>query len=295
MTPSERVFFDGALRPASEAGFRVDDHGVLYGWGFFETFRTSGGRPHQWSRHRDRLFTACERAGIELPVSFLAWFEPALAMACRGLLEARGWEDGVFRYTITSGTPASDGRYREPRELLTLRALPTVPPQHGIALRILRLRRDSGEWLPRPKSVNYANAHAGLRELASRGADPAEEGLFLSTDGFIVETPRQNLAWIFGDEIFTPAIELGGVAGTALSWVFDQGLASRYVRARVEDIAGADALFTVNAVRGITPVAAGWDADDQNQVLTFDSAVNEKVLWLQQRWTAALAATAAAR
>ncbi len=295
MNPAELVFFDGALRPASEAGFRVDDHGVLFGCGFFETFRTSGGRPHDWSRHRDRLFTACERVGIELPVTFLAWFEPALAMACRGLLDARGWAEGVFRYTITSGAPSPDGRYREPRELLSLRELPPEPPPHGIALRLLHLRRDTGEWLPRPKSVNYANAQAGLRELASRGADAADEGLFLSADGFIVETPRQNLAWLYGDEIFTPATELGCVAGTGLSWVFDQGLASRYVRARVEDIAGADAVFAVNAVRGITPVASIWDAADQNQILTFDSAVNEKVVWLRQRWMAALAATAAAR
>ena len=43
------VYLNGQIVPAVGAGLPVDDHGVLFGAGFFETFRTSGGRPLLWS------------------------------------------------------------------------------------------------------------------------------------------------------------------------------------------------------------------------------------------------------
>ncbi|MEK9148192.1 MAG: hypothetical protein AAB650_02035, partial [Patescibacteria group bacterium] len=65
----------------------------------------------------------------------------------------------------------------------SLAALPEVLAQHGLAgpavlslpleevtLRLLNLARDNGEWVPRPKSLNYMNALLGAAELKQRGA-----------------------------------------------------------------------------------------------------------------------------
>lgn len=284
MTPT--VYLNGELVELGAAQIPITDAGLLYGLGFFETFRTSGGRPHHWRFNRDRLLASCDRAKLILPNACLARDEARLDSIVRELLLRSEQADAVFRYTVTAGT---DGNATE---LLTLRSLPAVSPEAGIALRVLKLRRDSGEWWPRPKSLNYANAMLGSRELQMRGASESDEGLYLSQIGdLIVETPRQNVLWITGDRIQTPDPATGAVSGTCLAWLREIGLATVPVRATLVDMQQADAVVCANAVRGITPVAQL--CDDRDEILrTFSSSTHPVVLDLQRKWNAAVTATA---
>jgi 4-amino-4-deoxychorismate lyase len=298
-TPPARptVYVDGELRSAAAAQVPAGDHALLYGLGFFETFRTRGGRPHLWPWHRARLLLSCKFAGIELPAPFLASDEAKLRAVVRRQLQAHGLPEGVFRYTVTAGRPletAGAVAYRQPSELLAVRPLPPEAPPDGIDLRVLALRRDSGEWLPRPKSLNYANAQLGAQELQKRGAAPADEGLFLArAGGEVVETARQNVAWFARGKWFHPDPTLGAVAGTCLAWLFEQGLAAEPVRASVDGLLQADAVVVMNAVRGITPVRALWDETDREVLGRWRSHAHPRVLELQQWWMEALNSTAA--
>lgn len=294
---SPAVYFNGRILPAAEAHLPIDDAGTLYGLGFFETFRTSGGRPHQWDFHRARMAQACITAGITMPPTFLVCDEARLRETVRVLLREHGMSDGVFRYTLTAGrasAPDSRGEgFSEPAEFMVLRALPPCPPPEGVALRVLQLSRDNGEWLPRPKSLNYANAFAGAGELRRRGAAPGDEGLFLSREGaYAVETPRQNLAWIEGERLCYPDPALGAVAGTCLQWALQLGLPFAARRARLPDLLGADAIMVLNAVRGVTPVREAWDAQDQHRFRLLESHAHPLVVSLVGRWSDALRATA---
>ncbi|MEO7599849.1 MAG: aminotransferase class IV [Opitutus sp.] len=281
------VYLNGELVPEQQARIPVSDAGLLYGLGYFETFRTSGGWPHHWTFNRRRLLAACQRAHLTLAKTSLAFDEPRLHATVRELLARNRQIDAVFRYTITAGT---DGNATE---LLTMRALPAMPPDAGIALRVLRLRRDRGEWWPRPKSLNYSNAILGANELETRAATATDEGLFLSQhEDVIVETPRQNVAWIIGDSIQTPDPTTGAVAGTCLAWLNEMGLAIEPVGARLSHMLKSDAVFCANAVRGITPVAQLWDETDRQLLHSFSSATHPVVVDLRRRWRAALAVTA---
>lgn len=275
---------------------RPDDHGLLFGLGFFETFRTSGGRPHHWQWHRRRLDAACAMTGIALPPEFLAADEARLRRVLPRLLDEQGLVDGVFRYTVAAGPPATGARgggYHEPWELLTLRALPRECPPQGVVLRVLATRRDGGEWLPRPKSLNYANALLGARELERRGAKPADEGLFLSREGdWVVETARQNVAWMAGDCLYYPEPALGAVAGTCLEWVLSLGVRAEPRRAGLEEVLRADAALVCNAVRGVTPVREVWSADDRTRLCSLRSHEHPVVKALRARWRECLEATA---
>ncbi len=275
---------------------RPDDHGLLFGLGFFETFRTSEGRPHHWEWHRRRLSTACATAGIALPPKFLAADEARLRRVLQRLLEEQRLVDGVFRYTVAAGPPASgarDGGYHEPLELLTLRALPPECPPQGVVLRVLATRRDGGEWLPRPKSLNYANAMLGARELERREGMPADEGLFLSREGdWVVETARQNVAWMADDCLCYPEGALGAVAGTCLEWVLSQGVRAEPRRTGLEELLRADAILVCNAVRGVTPVCEVWSADDRTRLCSLRSHEHPVVRKLRAQWRESLQATA---
>lgn len=273
--------------PASEARVSIADAGFLHGFGFFETFRTSGGHPHHWAFNQRRLAASCARAGLRLPDHFLAADSPRLRAIVRALLDSAGVHDAVFRYTVTAGHDET------PSELLACRELPSAAPTGGVALRVLGLTRDSGEWLPRPKSVSYLNAVAGAREVDQRRKHESDEGLFLSRgEGFVVETPRQNIAWISGGRICYPDPVVGGIAGTCLSWLLELGPACAPCKASVTELVGAEAIFVLNAVRGITPIREIYDPNDLPLRCGIESASHPLVMMLKERWADELRATA---
>lgn len=284
----EAVYFNGRVGPSHEARVAISDQGLLFGLGFFDTFRTSGGHPHQWSYHQARMTHSCREAGMVLPASFLTQDPGRMAQIVAQLLHENGYSDAVLRYTVTAGSAD------HPTEFLTTRPLPAAAPPEGVRLRVLKLRRDSGEWIPRPKSLNYANVSRGARELHDRQGHPSDEGLFLARqDNVVVETCRQNVLWITGGVVRFPEDSCGAVAGTCLAWLREcGGFAIEPGRATLAEFLQADALFCVNAVRGITPVSEVWDESDVTQLGSFRSAMHPMVLELQRRWAAALASTA---
>jgi 4-amino-4-deoxychorismate lyase len=280
------VYLDGRIVLAEEASVSLEDRGLLYGFGFFETFRTSGGRAHHWAFNLARLKRACGTAGLKLPSSFLSGSEPRLQMFVEQLLVRNGESDGVFRYTVTAGGPNG------PSEFMTLRRLPAAAPDHGVALRVLNLRRDSGEWIPRPKSLNYMNAALGHQEVRRRSQAESDEGLFMSGVGnFVVETARQNLVWIKGERLFTPDPSVGSVAGTCLDWIAATGSPVQSVRAHLEDLITADAVVCVNSVRGITAVCEIWDQTDATRLARLNSHAHPIVTNLQSKWAQELVLT----
>ena len=222
-----------------------------------------------------------------IPNTFLVSDENALHRAISDGLREGGRSDAVFRYTVTAGN------LQGPTELMTMRPLPEVMNESKMSLRVLKIRRDSGEWIPRPKSVNYLNAMLGLKEMKSRHVALADEGLFLSREGdIVVETPRQNLAWIINGRICVADDSVGAVAGTCETWMRSLGLPVASVRATLKDFLRAEAIVCMNSVRGFTPVADVWDEDDAQCLARFDSAGHPIVRQLQQEWQNALALTA---
>ena len=283
------VFLNGEIVPATEARLPITDQGLLYGFGLFETFRTSGGHPHHWQFNRTRLEAACAKAGLVLPPTFLAVDEARLAKVVQFLLQESRLADAVFRYTVTAGSADL------PSELMALRPLPSTSASQ-ISLRILNLRRDAGEWIPRPKSLNYLNAILGTRELRNRNAAESDEGLFLSREGeFVVETARQNLAWISGGRMHVPDASVGPVAGTCLAWIRTRGLQIEPSRATLGEFLKAEAIFVLNSVRGITPVGEVWNESDTQLLGAYSSVAHPLIMTAQREWQEALEETAKGR
>ncbi|MBC2596072.1 aminotransferase class IV [Ruficoccus amylovorans] len=209
------LIFRGELREAHEAHIPADDHGLLYGAGAFETFRTWGGRCFLLERHRERLWRTLEPLCIENTDTLLVADLPRLERAVAELLAASGGGDAVLRYTVSAGSagfglPA--GPYREPWDMLTLRPLPPAPPPEGIRLRLLETRRDSGEQRPRGKSLAWLNSLFAWRELQANG-EPGEQGLMLDVRGSICEGVTCNIFWIQDGALCTPSLDTGLLAG----------------------------------------------------------------------------------
>jgi len=58
------------------------------------------------------------------------------------------------------------------------------------------------------------------------------------------------------------------------------------------ELASAEAVMIMNAVRGVTPVARLWDRDDRETIGEWRSAENPIVIALREAWVEALRETA---
>ncbi|HUQ23535.1 MAG TPA: aminotransferase class IV [Gaiellaceae bacterium] len=232
----------GVVDPAAPV-LRADDEALLRGRGAFETIRVYGGVPFRLSEHLERLAGSAERIG--LPDVNVMELRELAAQA----IEAAGEPDAVLRL-IWTPTPTS-------------LALVTALPDHYDALRergqrlisLRGVRADEPWLLPGVKSTSYAVNMAAEAEARRRGADDA---LFVDAGGIVLEGPTTNVWWRRGRTLYTPAIDLGILAGVTRAEVIGLAAACGYEVAEgaymLRELVAAEEAFTSSSVREVMPV-----------------------------------------
>lgn len=263
-----KIYCEGKIIPESECSISASDHGFLYGISLFETFRTFNKKPFLLEAHLRRMQTSCKAFSIALHDRLLS-ADPKgvnLQKILQQLLETNDLSDAVFRCTISSGQPSEnpgDPFYPNPREFIFVRPLPPPPPDGGIDLHILQTTRKPPEVFPRPKSGNFADNVLALQELQRRKPTPSGEGLLLTADGRLSECIHSNLFIIRDDALFTPSPEAFLLEGITRKTVLDlaekTAISAQENNLHIADLKKADAVFTTNSVRGLTPVARIFD------------------------------------
>ncbi len=107
------------------------------------------------------------------------------------------------------------------------------------------------------KTLSYAVNMAALREAHRRGADDV---LFVSSDGFVLEGPTSTVVVRIGGTFVTPPPSSGILPGTTqlALWAHleEQGLAHEYRMLTPEDMLDAEAAWLLSSVRLAAPVRA---------------------------------------
>ncbi len=240
--------------PPDEPVLHADDEALLRGRAAFETARVYGGRPFRLDDHLARLAGSAARIGL-----------PALDVeACRALardaLAAAGADDAVLRLYWTAGREGTE----EPNGLALVSTLPPgLEERRARGLRVVALRlgieadvRAVAPWmLGGVKSTSYAVNMAAEAEARRRGADDA---VFLASGDVVLEGPVTNVWWRLGLTLYTPALELGILAGvTRATMVEEAGALGYEVREGVfplAHLAGAEEAFTSSSVREVMPI-----------------------------------------
>lgn len=118
------------------------------------------------------------------------------------------------------------------------------------------------------KTLSYAVNKAALREAARRGADDV---LFVSSDGYLLEGPTSTLLLRIGNRVLTPATAQGVLPGTTQGSLFDffadQGLVTAQALLRPADLARADGAWLASSVRLLAPIRA---VDGEQQIVDND-------------------------
>ena len=175
-------------------------------------------------------------------------------------IAAAGTPDCSLRFTLTGGRET----LRDPVLTVTIQALPPdLEPQRERGIKVIalqlgidpRLRRDAPWLLDGVKSTSYAVNMAAWAEARRRGADDA---IFLAADGSVLEGPVTNIWWRRERTLFTPALDLGILAGVTRATLLDLAQRSGYeVREGwfpVAEMAAADEAFTSSSVREVMPI-----------------------------------------
>ncbi|WP_136030933.1 aminotransferase class IV [Microbacterium sp. PF5] len=240
---------------------RATDLGVTRGDGVFETAAVRHGVPQALEAHLHRLERSA--ALLELPAPSLDRWRTAVRRAAAAVSRPGVLRDGEIASIKFAMTRGDELDHAGPTGWVLgfAGADPSTVRAAGVTAVVLDrgYRHDvmhTAPWLLQgAKSLAYAVNQAALREAARRGADDV---VFVSADGFVLEGPRSTLIARIDDTLVTPPPEFGVLPGTTQGDVF-AGLADRrtaIVPVTREDLRRADALWLCSSTRGAVPVRA---------------------------------------
>ena len=232
----------------------VDDEAFLRSRAAFETTRVYDGSPFKLDEHLARL------AGSAARVEIGAIDTEELRRLAGLALEASGAPESMLRLFVTPGRAGAGS----PTQVAMVNSLPEGLEdlrERGLKLVSIQLGLDpelraTSPWLlGGVKSTSYAVNMAAEAEAKRRGADDA---VFLGSGDVVLEGPVTNVWWRYDDVLYTPALELGILAGVTRATLMEEAAAAgREVREGVfplEHLAGADEAFTSSSIREVMPV-----------------------------------------
>jgi 4-amino-4-deoxychorismate lyase len=252
----------------------VLDLGVTRGDGIFETMMVSNGHAPAIDAHLARFGSSARMLDLPAPDGevwraavreAIAAHDPVEVLAVK-LVLTRGVEGTGVPTAWVHAQPAADfsaARTAGIRVVTLDRGY-----RHDVAI--------TSPWLLQgAKTLSYAVNSAAIREAAKRGADDV---IFVSSDGFVLEAPTASVLLRQDDRISTPPPEVGILPGTTQRRAFEflraQGFQTDYVTLRASELRRADAVWLISSIRQAVPVVALDDrALDVDAELT--GALNE--------------------
>lgn len=251
------VWRDGAAVrvAADEPVVTAFDTGLARGDGVFESVLVTGGATPHLGDHLARLHRSA--ALLDLPaVDDDVW---------RVLVTAAtdGWPDdveGACRLLLTRGL----GEGHPPTALALLATVPAETLRQraaGISVVALTLGvaadvRAVSPWLlGGAKTLSYAVNMAAQRHAHAVGADDV---VFTSVEGRLLEGPTSTVVWAAGGTLHTPPLDTGILAGTTQARLFARAAADGWdiavTAGTLEDLHTADAVWLLSGIRGVAPI-----------------------------------------
>ncbi|MEK6324625.1 MAG: aminotransferase class IV [Acidobacteriota bacterium] len=180
--------------------------GLLYGWGVFTALRIYDGKAFAFDRHWKRLVLHAERARVPLVLDL-----KHVRRALDKLIAANSVEHGRARLTLLKGDAGSWRIDPAPETEFLIFTSPQVPRAPAdLTLTLSPYRISSTALLAGVKQTAMLENLFALEEARSRGFN---EAVLLNERGEIVSAAAANIFWVQGDEVFTPSLGTGCVAG----------------------------------------------------------------------------------
>lgn len=231
----------------------VNDRGLLYGDGVWETIAIRNYLPQLLDWHMERLLQGLQALAIALPDMEQLMQEIHSACVCK--------ENGVMKLIITRG---SGQRGYNPNGLVNTTRIIQVNDypvfaedytQQGIRLALCEIAL---AHQPRLAGFKHLNRLEQVLARAEFGAD-FQEGLVRDYHGHVIEGTMSNLFMVMPDgSVHTPGLHACGIAGVMRRFILatleEWGITCQIRRIRLEEVRAAEALFMTNSLIGLWPV-----------------------------------------
>ena len=232
----------------------VLDLGVTRGDGIFETISVGHGSPQALEPHLRRFARSAAALGMPAP-DLDAWRSAILAVI--GELDAapEAWVKTVMTHGVEG-----DGR---PTGWAYASVSGDFTAARTTGIRVVTLDRGyrhdverTSPWLlAGAKTLSYAVNRSVLREAARRNADDV---IFVSSDGYVLEGPTSTVLYRRGDQLLTPGTGLGILEGTTQGSLFElaarRGMRTGFELLTPAELERADAIWLVSSVRHAAPI-----------------------------------------
>jgi 4-amino-4-deoxychorismate lyase len=236
----------------------VLDLGATRGDGIFDAFSLAAGTGHSVDAHLRRF--AASAAKLDLPAPDpTAWRAAIDAVAA----ELTDLPEATMKIVMTRGIEGDP----EARPTGWVYGWPaadhTVARTSGVSAVTLDrgYRHDAEQTSPwlllGAKTLSYAVNKAVMREAARRGADDV---IFVSSDGFVLEGPSSSVLFRRGNTLWTPGTGIGILEGTTqgdlFGWASAHGMETGFQLLTPAELVTADAIWLVSSGRHVAPVKA---------------------------------------
>ena len=248
------------VTPTAQPVATADDVGLVRGDGCFDAMRVLCGGPDPVVENLDAHLARFARSAstLGLPFDEDAWRE-LIADA------VAGWEpvpEAVLKLVLTRGPESKPGA---PTGFLTLTELDLdamARARAGVRGWTMNRGYSSDAFADAPwllggvKLLSYAVNAAAKREAARRGADDA---VFTSSDGFVLEAPTAAVLVRRGEELLTtPTGATGILDSITVRSLYERadadGVRGGYELIPTTELFDADGVWLASSIRGVCPV-----------------------------------------
>lgn len=254
------VCLDGKIIAGDEPVLTVANRGFRYGDALFETMRFTNGKISLASYHFERLLAGLGSIRIEIP----KLFNRGKIIAEIDQLSKRNKCEKLARVRLT--VFRSDGELYESNNSLQylIECWPLDDSanklnENGLVIDIFPDARKSCDKFSNLKSANYLS-YVMAAQYAKE--NKLNDCLLLNVHERICEATIANIFWIKDEEIFTPPLSEGCVAGVMRRYLMEKIQETRFKAqgstfkvqekvCAVNDLEKADEVFLTNAIKGI--------------------------------------------
>jgi branched-chain amino acid aminotransferase len=261
------------LQSPDEPAISALDHGIIVGDGVFETVKVELNQPFALTRHLDRLVRSAEGLGIGTPDI------GAIREGIAATLDGQDLAFGRIRVTVTSGRgPLGSPRGNNGLTTVVIVEPSEKPPSVSQIATVPWTRNERGA-LSGLKTTSYAENALMVEYALARGAS---EAVMANTAGQLCEGTGANIMYAVGDQLVTPTLAAGPLAGVTRALVLEWCAGELEVVERdapIDILQTADEVILVGTTRDVQAISK---VDDREVAAPGPITAKAQEIWARE-------------
>lgn len=243
--------YDDEYFLAGRPVINISNRSFKYGDGLFETMRMDKGQILNSEFHFERFFDGLNTLQFEVPDFFTpSFFTQKISQLLKKNRQDTNARVRLMAFRGDAGILRTTNNY--PHYIIETAPLEDKMGlnKNGLVIDIFPDVKKSCDRFSNVKSNNYL--HSVMASLFAQ-QNNLDDAILLNTSGRVCETTIANLFIIKNNNIYTPPLSEGCVAGTMRRWMLEKFSQNRYSITEknilIEDVLNADEVFLTNAIQ----------------------------------------------